>query len=169
MSRRDVAPELAASRLRLLLTWQADNIERSYRIPSYSLRKADILYIFLFIIYIFTRNFYLLFIFLHEIFIYYLYFYTKFLFNRNKFSPIIGSIRVPYGFTIHLLLIKCGTNVLVNMVYVTPIPKYEAFIYYCGNVTYTIFTYTFAPHLNSSKYIVNPNFHTALQLLTHWK
>ena len=59
MSRRDVPPELAASRLPLLLTWQADNIERSYRIPSYSLRKADILYIFLFIIYIFTRNFYL--------------------------------------------------------------------------------------------------------------
>ena len=59
VSRPDVAPELAASRLRLLLTWQADNIERSYRIPSYSLRKADILYIFLCIIYIFTRNFYL--------------------------------------------------------------------------------------------------------------
>ena len=52
-------PELAASRLRLLLTWQADKIERSYRIPSYSLRKVDIIYIFLFIIYIFTRNFYL--------------------------------------------------------------------------------------------------------------
>ena len=52
-------PELAASRLRLLLTWQADNIERSYRIPSYSLRKVDIIYIYLFIIYIFTRNFYL--------------------------------------------------------------------------------------------------------------
>ena len=59
MSRRDVAPELAASHLRLLLTWQADNIERSYRIPSYSLHKADIIYIFLFIMYIFTRNFYL--------------------------------------------------------------------------------------------------------------
>ena len=47
------------------------------------------------------------------------------------------------------------------MVYVTSAPrsKYKAFIYYSGNVTYAIFTYTFAPHLNSSKCIVNPNFH----------
>ena len=37
--------------------------------------------------------------------------------------------------------------------------KYEAFIYSCGNVTYTIFTYAFTPHLFNSKYIVDSNVH----------
>ena len=47
-------------------------------------------------------------------------------------------------------------NVYVNIVEVTFLLKF--YIYYCVDVTYTIFTYTFAPHLIGSKYIVIPNY-----------
>ena len=50
----------------------------------------------------------------------------------------------------------CDINTVVN----------KAFIYYSGNVTYTIFTYTFAPHLNCSQYIINPNFNAVITRLS---
>ena len=57
--------------------------------------------------------------------------------------------------------------------------KYKTFLYYSGNVTYAIFTYTFAPHVINSKYMVNPNYHPmligsihrvllTLQVCVHW-
>ena len=54
--------------------------------------------------------------------------------NINNMVNVILTV-------LYLLLIKSGVDVLVNMVHVT-ITLYEAFIYYSGNVTYTIHIYT---------------------------
>ena len=64
----------------------------------------------------------------------------------------------------YLPSIKCGVNVLINMVICDiSATVNESFIFTISDgidVTYTIFANTFTPpHLSNSKYIVNPNFY----------
>ena len=54
------------------------------------------------------------------------------------------------------LLFKYGANMYVNIV--CDISAIVNDIYYCVDVTYTIFTNTFVPHWINRKYVVDTNF-----------
>ena len=87
--------------------------------------------------------------------LHYLYFGSSCIVNETHNNHCI-IIRIYNGFTTNQRWCKCVSkygicdiNTVVNLMF---------FIYYSGNVTYTIFTYTFARHLINSTYNVHPNY-----------